>query len=124
MLTNNLFKAAPGSVILLHTCAHNPTGVDLSVDQWKTLSKLILSKQIFPLFDTAYQGYATGDLEKDILPVRLFLEDGHQLMVTQSFAKNLGLYGERIGALHIVTQSKETKEKVLSQLRYFFYVIS
>jgi len=105
-----------GSVLLLHTCAHNPTGVDPTPEQWKELSKLILEKNHFVVFDTAYQGFASGDPVKDRLPLRIFLDDGHQPAVCQSFAKNFGLYGERVGAFHIVTGSKEERDRVLSQL--------
>ena len=70
-----------------------------------------------PFFDSAYQGFATGDLEKDAWPIRYFADQGFQLFISQSFAKNMGLYGERIGALHVVTNAKETAEKVLSQMK-------
>lgn len=72
---------------------------------------------LIPFFDSAYQGFATGDLEKDAWPIRYFLEQGFQMLISQSFAKNMGLYGERIGALHIVAESKDTSDKVLSQLK-------
>lgn len=72
---------------------------------------------LIPFFDSAYQGFATGDLEKDAWPIRHFISQGFQMIVSQSFAKNTGLYGERIGALHIVTPCKDTKEKVLSQIK-------
>ena len=71
---------------------------------------------LFPLFDTAYQGFASGDLEYDAWAVRYFIEQGFQMIITQSFAKNMGLYGERVGALHIVCTDKPTAEKVKSQL--------
>jgi len=73
--------------------------------------------ELVPLFDTAYQGFASGSLEKDAFPIRLFLERGFQMLVTQSYAKNMGLYGERVGALHVVTLSTKTAENVLSQLK-------
>lgn len=63
---------------------------------------------LIPYFDSAYQGFATGDLEKDAWPIRYFIEQGFQMIITQSFAKNMGLYGERIGALHIVANDKDT----------------
>jgi aspartate/tyrosine/aromatic aminotransferase len=72
---------------------------------------------LIPFFDSAYQGFASGDLEKDAWPIRYFISEGHQMIVAQSFAKNMGLYGERIGALHIVTSNKDTADKVLSQLK-------
>jgi len=109
--------AAPNhSIILLHACAHNPTGVDPSPQQWKELSKIFKEKGHFPFFDAAYQGFASGDPVKDVLPIRTFLNDGHQLLVCQSFAKNFGLYGQRVGALHVVAGTAEDAQKILSQL--------
>lgn len=105
------------SIILLHVCAHNPTGIDLSSDEWKEISSLIKKKNIFPFFDFAYQGFATGVIENDNYPLRTFAADCHNLLVTQSFAKNMGLYGERIGALSITTNSKTEVDIVLSQLK-------
>lgn len=78
------------SIILLHACAHNPTGVDPNPEQWAELSRLIKQKNIYPFFDMAYQGFASGDCAKDALAVRLFIKDGHQLMLAQSYAKNMG----------------------------------
>lgn len=72
---------------------------------------------LIPFFDSAYQGFATGDLEKDAWPIRYFIEQGFQMVISQSFAKNMGLYGERVGALHVVTSCKDTSERVLSQLK-------
>ena len=97
-------NAPPGSIVLFHTCAHNPTGVDPTIEQWKILSKICLEKKLVPLFDTAYQGFASGDLEHDVKSLHVFLNDGHQLFVCQSMAKNFGIYGERIGALHVICQ--------------------
>lgn len=84
------------SVILLHACAHNPTGVDPKPDQWAALSKAIKDKKLYPFFDMAYQGFASGCPDTDAFAVRKFLEDGHNIMLAQSFAKNMGLYGELI----------------------------
>jgi len=106
----------PGSVILLHACAHNPTGVDLSKENWNVLVKEIRERKIFPFIDMAYQGFATGDIEGDAYSVRLFFKENMEFMVAQSYAKNMGLYNERIGALSIVTDSKESSDRVLSQL--------
>lgn len=72
---------------------------------------------LIPFFDAAYQGFATGDLQKDAFPVRYFIEEGFQMLIAQSFAKNMGMYGERVGAIHIVSSNKETSDKVLSQLK-------
>jgi aspartate aminotransferase len=97
-------RAAPsGSIVLLHACAHNPTGVDPSQEQWKQIAALMRERRQFPFFDTAYQGFASGDLTRDAWAIRYFVEQGFELCVAQSFAKNFGLYGERTGAFHFVS---------------------
>lgn len=97
-------RAAPaGSIILLHACAHNPTGVDLTQDQWKQVAVIMRDRQLFPFFDCAYQGFASGDLARDAWAVRYFVDQGFELCVAQSFAKNFGLYGQRTGAFHFVS---------------------
>lgn len=110
-------RAAPErSAFLLHACAHNPTGVDPTEEQWKVIAQVILEKKHYAFFDCAYQGFASGDLDKDAWAVRYFVELGVPLLVCQSFAKNAGLYGERVGALHIVSANTETATRVKSQL--------
>ncbi|KAF8201664.1 aspartate amino-transferase [Pholiota molesta] len=111
-----LQNAPEKSVFLLHACAHNPTGVDPTQEQWKAIAKVIGAKKHFAFFDCAYQGFASGDLDKDAWAVRYFAEQGLPLLVCQSFAKNAGLYGERVGALHIVSPSTEAANRVKSQL--------
>ncbi|KAJ5327859.1 aminotransferase [Penicillium brevicompactum] len=98
-----LQSAPNGSVILLHACAHNPTGVDPTEEQWKQIATLMRERSHFPFFDTAYQGFASGDLVRDSWAIRYFVEQGFELCVAQSFAKNFGLYGERTGAFHFVS---------------------
>lgn len=111
-------KSAPnGSLILLHACAHNPTGIDPTPEQWRQISTVIKEKSHYPFFDMAYQGFASGDTDKDAYPVRLFIEEGHGLVLAQSFAKNMGLYGERVGAFSVVCSSAEEKKRVDSQLK-------
>eukprot|EP01098_Paradermamoeba_levis_P015999 TRINITY_DN840_c0_g1_i3.p1 TRINITY_DN840_c0_g1~~TRINITY_DN840_c0_g1_i3.p1 ORF type:complete len:406 (-),score=108.86 TRINITY_DN840_c0_g1_i3:120-1337(-) len=111
-------KAAPdGAVILLHGCAHNPTGVDPSLDQWSKIADVIQAKKQFPLFDVAYQGFASGDLDRDAAAIRHFADRNLELIVTQSYAKNLGLYGQRIGACNIVCASANLVPVVVSQLK-------
>ncbi|EFJ44120.1 aspartate aminotransferase [Volvox carteri f. nagariensis] len=109
--------APPGSVLLLHACAHNPTGVDPSPEQWSRLLEVARSGGLVPFFDMAYQGFASGDLDADAASVRLFLEAGLELVLAQSFAKNMGLYGERAGALSVVSKTKEVATRVESQLK-------
>lgn len=110
--------AAPaGSLFLLHACAHNPTGVDPSLEQWKELSQAFKAKGHIAFFDSAYQGFASGDAEHDAAAIRLFVDDGHPILLGQSFAKNFGLYGERVGALSFVCADKDEKARVESQLK-------
>jgi len=116
-MSEDIANAPKGSVILLHACAHNPTGVDPSKDQWEKLSSLIKEKQHFVLFDCAYQGFASGDPDKDVFAVRHFTKEGHLLSVCQSFAKNFGLYGERIGAFHIIGANSNEILNIDSQLK-------
>jgi len=114
----NDMKAMPeGSCILLHACAHNPTGMDPTTDQWKDISKVAMEKSLLPFFDCAYQGFASGDARKDAAAVRMFVEDGHNIALVQSFSKNFGLYGQRVGALSVVADSPEEAQRVLSQLK-------
>jgi aspartate aminotransferase, mitochondrial len=116
-MLQDLTNAPSKSVILLHVCAHNPTGVDPTQEQWKEIAKVCKEKKHICFFDNAYQGYASGDLAKDSFSVRFFEEQGFEMMVSQSFAKNIGLYGERIGAIHFVTNSDETAKTIDSQLK-------
>ncbi|TCD60529.1 Aspartate aminotransferase, cytoplasmic [Steccherinum ochraceum] len=115
-LLDTLNTAPDRSVFLLHPCAHNPTGVDPTQAQWEQISDVLLKKHHYAFLDCAYQGFASGDLDKDAWAVRRFVEKGVPMLVCQSFAKNAGLYGERVGALHIVAPTKEAADKVKSQL--------
>lgn len=114
--TRTLNEAPEKSVFLLHACAHNPTGVDPTPEQWKEIAGLMKKKQHYAFFDCAYQGFASGDLDKDAWAVRYFVEQGIPMLVCQSFAKNAGLYGERVGALHVVGRDSETANRVRSQV--------
>eukprot|EP00004_Rigifila_ramosa_P024141 TRINITY_DN691_c0_g1_i1.p1 TRINITY_DN691_c0_g1~~TRINITY_DN691_c0_g1_i1.p1 ORF type:complete len:449 (-),score=123.78 TRINITY_DN691_c0_g1_i1:41-1315(-) len=116
-LLADLSAAKPHDVVLLHACAHNPTGADPTREQWEQILKLFQAKKLFPFFDSAYQGFATGDLIGDAFAVRLFEQHRIPLAVVQSYAKNMGLYGERIGALSVVTSTPEEAQKTLSQLK-------
>uniref|UniRef100_A0A2P2HWP0 Aspartate aminotransferase n=1 Tax=Hirondellea gigas TaxID=1518452 RepID=A0A2P2HWP0_9CRUS len=115
-MLEDLGNAPANSVILLHACAHNPTGVDPTHDQWKQIAEVIEAKQLLPLFDTAYQGFASGDLDRDAWPVRYFADRGFELMITQSFAKNFGLYNERVGNLVIIIKDPSLVVAVRSQV--------
>ncbi|CAG8464285.1 2883_t:CDS:2 [Acaulospora colombiana] len=110
-------KAPSNSIIMLHACAHNPTGVDPTPEQWDEISKVIKKCGHFPLFDSAYQGFASGDTDRDAYAIRKFVADGHRIALTQSFAKNMGLYGERVGAFSIISESLKEKAAIESQLK-------
>lgn len=110
-------RAAPdNSIMVLHTCAHNPTGVDPSPEQWAELERLVREKRHTVLFDTAYQGYASGSIERDGAALRMFVAKSHNVVVCQSFAKNMGLYGERAGTCSVYCNSKESAVAVESRL--------
>ncbi|KAG9323486.1 hypothetical protein KVV02_007811 [Mortierella alpina] len=116
-MVNDIKNAPKGSVILLHACAHNPTGVDPSQAQWDELSKVVKEAGHFAFFDMAYQGFASGSTDKDAYALRKFVKDGHLVALSQSFAKNMGLYGERTGSFSLVTSSAEEKARVDSQIK-------
>ncbi|CDJ68778.1 aspartate aminotransferase, putative [Eimeria necatrix] len=117
-MMKTLEEAPENSVVVLHVCAHNPTGMDLSHDQWSRLAGVCRSRQLLAVLDCAYQGFGSGELEKDVFGVRLFCKSLKiPFFVAQSFAKNLGLYGERAGALHAVCGGPLEGPPVLSQLK-------
>ena len=104
-----------GATIVLQASCHNPTGIDPTDAEWKIISRAIFSRKLLPFFDSAYQGIGRG-LDEDAFAIRLFFEEGHELLVATSFAKNLGLYSERTGAL-IVACQEESEAQVASQIR-------
>ena len=104
------------TLVILHACCHNPTGADLTPEQWKKIISICQTRQLIPFLDIAYQGFATG-IEEDGAAVQLFANSGMSFFVSSSFSKSFSLYGERVGALSIVTQSKEESARVLSQLK-------
>jgi len=110
-------SASPmGSIIMLHAAAHNPTGVDPTEEQWKQIAEACHRNGNIVWFDSAYQGFASGDLDKDGFAVRYFADMGLPMITSQSFAKNFGLYGERIGTFAVVCGRKEKVSAVMSQL--------
>lgn len=119
-LKSTLKEAPERSVFVLHACAHNPTGVDPTQEQWKEIAVLIKEKNHFPFFDCAYQGFASGNLAQDAWAINYFVEQGFELFVAQSFAKNFGLYGERAGAFHTVVAAADDAStsavRIFSQL--------
>lgn len=106
-----------GSIVLLHACAHNPTGIDLNEEQWREASSVMKNCGHFAFFDSAYQGFASGDLDQDAQSIRIFTDDGHDVFLAQSFAKNMGLYGERCGAFTAVLKNREEAAAFESQLK-------
>jgi aspartate aminotransferase len=112
------FKDAPTkSILVLHPCAHNPTGIDPTMEQWKHIAEVVKQKDHVVFFDCAYQGFASGSLEKDAQAVRYFVEQGFEVLIAQSYSKNFGLYNERTGCLSAVCKTSEGAEKVSSQFK-------
>jgi aromatic-amino-acid transaminase len=108
--------AAPGTVVVLHACCHNPTGCDLSPAQWTQVAAACAAGGLVPFLDMAYQGFGAG-IAEDGEAVRQFLATGMSFFVSTSFSKSFSLYGERVGALSVVCGSAEEKSRVLSQLK-------
>ena len=110
-------KALPaGSIAILHACCHNPTGIDPTLEQWKIIAQTVQAGQLIPFLDNAYQGFGQG-LEADGQAIRLFAQMGMMMFISSSFSKSFSLYGERIGALTIVTGSQDEATRVLSQVK-------
>ncbi len=105
-----------GSVVVLHACCHNPTGADLSDGQWNEVVAICREQRLVPFLDMAYQGFADG-IDADAIAVRAFSASGLQFFVSSSFSKSFSLYGERVGALSIVTANKDESARVLSQVK-------
>jgi len=105
-----------GSIVVLHACCHNPTGVDLTPADWQNVLDVVKAKGLIPFLDMAYQGFGDG-IDEDAAAVRLFAESGLSFFVSSSFSKSFSLYGERVGALSIITESKDESARVLSQVK-------
>ena len=104
------------AIVLFHACCHNPTGADLDARQWNQVVQVCQERQLVPFLDIAYQGFADG-IEADAVAVRAFAASGLSFLVASSFSKSFSLYGERVGALSIVTASKDETARVLSQVK-------
>jgi aromatic-amino-acid transaminase len=104
------------TLVVLHVCCHNPTGADLTQEQWLKVIEICRERDLIPFLDMAYQGFAQG-IAEDGLAARLFAESGMSFFVSSSFSKSFSLYGERVGALSIVTQNRDESARVLSQLK-------
>lgn len=115
-LLEDLKNLPARSIVVLHACCHNPTGVDLGMDDWQAILDILREREHVPFLDIAYQGFGDG-IEEDAAAVRLFAESGLTFFVSSSFSKSFSLYGERVGALSIVTGSQDETGRVLSQLK-------
>lgn len=110
-------KALPEqTVVVLHACCHNPTGVDPTAEQWKTIAETVKARNLVPFLDIAYQGFGDG-LEQDASVVRMFADMDITMFVSSSFSKSFSLYGERVGALTIIAGDADESKRVLSQLK-------
>uniref|UniRef100_T1DNU1 Aspartate aminotransferase n=1 Tax=Crotalus horridus TaxID=35024 RepID=T1DNU1_CROHD len=113
---SDLESAPEFSIFILHACAHNPTGTDPTQEQWKQIAAVMKRRFLFPFFDSAYQGFASGCLDRDAWAVRFFVSEGFELFCAQSFSKNFGLYNERVGNLTVVAKDADNVKRVLSQM--------
>jgi len=111
-----LKKMPAGDVAVLHSCCHNPTGVDLTQEQWRKLLEVVKARGIVPFLDLAYQGFADGT-DADAFAPRLFAEAMHPVLLASSFSKSFSLYGERVGALSVVAGSPDEGARALSNLK-------
>jgi aromatic-amino-acid transaminase len=105
-----------GTIVVLHACCHNPTGVDMTAAQWQQVVDTVKARGLVPFLDIAYQGFGES-IDSDGAAVRLFADSGLNVFVSSSFSKSFSLYGERVGALSIITASREEASRVLSQLK-------
>jgi len=112
----DLKNLPPRSIVVLHACCHNPTGVDVQPEDWKQILEILRVNGHVPFIDMAYQGFGDG-IEEDAAAVRLFAESGMSFFVSSSFSKSFSLYGERVGALSMVTGSRDESIRVLSQIK-------
>lgn len=115
-MKNCLSTLPAGSIVLLHACCHNPTGVDLSDEQWKDIVEIVKQHDLVPFLDIAYQGFGDG-VERDAQAVRLFAQSMAPVFVANSFSKSFSLYGERVGGLSVIASDAEEAARTLSQLR-------
>ena len=110
-----LESGEPGDVALLHGCCHNPTGADLSEDQWREVIRVVVERELVPLIDLAYQGFGRG-LEEDAFGVRLALDSCDEVIIAQSCDKNFSCYRDRVGSLFVKTGSAEATAKAIAHV--------
>ena len=116
-MISDLKKIPENSIVMLHACAHNPTGVDPTPEQWVEICEVIKAQKLLPFFDMAYQGFASGSVDNDAFALRHFIDQGLNVVLAQSCAKNFGLYGERAGAFTVVCKDAEEAQRVESQIK-------
>lgn len=104
------------SIVLLHPCCHNPTGSDLTNEQWDAVVEILKARELIPFLDIAYQGFGAG-MEEDAYAIRAIASAGLPALVSNSFSKIFSLYGERVGGLSVVCEDKEAASRVLGQLK-------
>jgi aromatic-amino-acid transaminase len=112
----SLNAAAPATIVVLHACCHNPTGYDITADQWDQVIAVVKAKSLTAFLDMAYQGFGHG-IAEDGAVIGKFVAAGLDFFVSTSFSKSFSLYGERVGALSVLCASKEEADRVLSQLK-------
>ena len=115
-MLEDLRNAEAGTIVLLHACCHNPTGYDLTGEQWDQVIEVIKERSLVPFLDMAYQGFGFG-IDEDLAATRKFVESGLEFFLSTSYSKSFSLYGERIGSLSVVTSSADAAKRVLSQLK-------
>jgi aromatic-amino-acid transaminase len=111
-----LNAAAEGTIVVLHACCHNPTGYDITAAQWDQVIAAVKARKLTPFLDMAYQGFGHG-IAEDGAVIGKFVAAGLSFFVSTSFSKSFSLYGERVGALSVLCESKEEADRVLSQLK-------
>lgn len=111
------FKQLPEqSIILMHPCCHNPTGSDLTPEQWDEVTKVAKAQKLIPFLDIAYQGFAEG-IDEDAYAIRTMVKAGLPVFVSNSFSKIFGIYGERAGGLSVICENEDERDRVLGQLK-------
>lgn len=115
-VVDHLSQMPSQSLVLFQPMSHNPTGCDFTMDEWKVLSNLCKEKRLLPFFDSAYQGFGVG-IREDVEPIMQFLNDGHEMIVSHSFSKSMGLYGERVGAAYLALSADSPLKNVQDQLK-------
>ena len=113
----DLSAAPEGAIVVLHLCGHNPTGIDPTQDQWQSILEVVKAKRLYTIFDSAYQGYASGSLDRDAFAARLWVRSGVEFVTCQSYAKNMGFYGDRLGCVSFTCRDADTATRVSALMK-------